>query len=97
SREERAKIADLAYLSGRANTSPVEERVVLLSFKHDIDRLVVEDVLYDYLDVHGGFKSDVSYVETIVELRDRYGLTAQQISLLLMDYKAWLRLNRSPL
>ncbi len=97
SSEEQAKISDIAYLSGRANTAPVHERIVFLSLKYDLDRVTLENVLYDYLREHGGFKGDSNFTRTIYDIRDRYDLSTQEIAQILMDYKSWLSLNKSPI
>lgn len=97
SSEEQAKIADIAYLSRRANPAPVRERIVLLALKYDLDRAAIENVLYDYLQEHSGFKGDSNFTRTIYEIRDRYDIPTQEIAQILLDYKAWLSLNKSPI
>ncbi len=97
SSEEQAKISDIAYLSGRANPAPVQERIVLLSLKYDLDRATIANVLHDYLRKHGGFKGDSNFTRTIYEIRDRYNISTQDIAQVLMDYKSWLSLNKSPI
>lgn len=97
SSEEQAKIADIAYLSRRANPAPVRERIVLIALKYDLERTTVENVLYDYLQEHGGFKGDSNFTRTIYEIRDRYDISTQNIAQVLMDYKSWLSLNKSPI
>ena len=84
SSEEQAKIADIAYLSRRANPAPVRERIVLIALKYDLQE-------------HGGFKGDSNFTRTIYEIRDRYGISTQEIAQILMDYKSWLSLNKSPI
>lgn len=97
SKDEQAKISDIAYLSGRANAAPVQERIVLLALKYERDRITIENVLYDYLKQHSGFKEGSNFTRTIYQIRDRYGLSAQEIAQILLDYKAWLSQNKSPI
>ena len=86
----QSKISDIAFFSGRANSGPVKERIVLLAYKWNVDQPVVEEILHDYLQEHRAIKTNSDFAATIQTLSDRTNVAPDRVAQLVMDYKAWL-------
>lgn len=84
------KPGNLAFLSGKASSVGVNERVVLLSIKHKIPESNVEGILVDYLSEHNNFKNNPDYKQTLTEISRKYDVPLEKVAQVILDYKAWL-------
>lgn len=87
---EEPKPGTLAFLSGKATSAKVNERVVLLSIKHQIPEPKVEGILIDYLSEHSNFKSNPDYRQTLTQVSRKYNVPLEKVAQVILDYKAWL-------